>query len=81
MTRKQPNIYSYSIYLIYIYIYDKIRLYDVPQSAREAMHVYEIYRKMTDYMYENVINTVCCVGRVEIQIEKGRCTADTDSIV
>ena len=38
-----------------------------------------------------VINVVCCVGRVEIQIEmvgvlpntdrKGRCTANTDSIV
>ena len=29
------------------------------------------------------INVVCCVGRVEIQIEiqKGRCTANTDSIV
>ena len=28
------------------------------------------------------INVVCCVGRVEIQIEiqKGRCTANTDSI-
>ena len=29
------------------------------------------------------INVVCCVGRVEIQIEiqKGRCTANADSIV
>ena len=29
------------------------------------------------------INVVCCVGRVEIQIEiqKGRCNANTDSIV
>ena len=29
------------------------------------------------------INVVCCVGRVEIQIEiqKGRCTANMDSIV
>ena len=28
-------------------------------------------------------NVVCCVGRVEIQIEiqKGRCTANTDSVV
>ena len=30
-----------------------------------------------------IINVVCCVGRVEIQIEiqKGRCTANTDSMV
>ena len=29
------------------------------------------------------LNVVCCVGRVEIQIEiqKGRCTANTDSVV
>ena len=29
------------------------------------------------------VNVVCCVGRVEIQMEiqKGRCTANTDSIV
>ena len=29
------------------------------------------------------LNVVCCVGRVEIQIEiqKGRCTANTDSMV
>ena len=31
----------------------------------------------------HVINVVCCVGRVEIQIEikKGWCTADTNSKV
>ena len=30
-----------------------------------------------------VVNVVCCVGRVEIQIEieKGWCTANTDSMV
>ena len=33
-------------------------------------------------LQSTVINIVCCVGRVEIQIEikKGRCTANTDSI-
>ena len=35
-------------------------------------HIYFIY-----------LNVVCCVGRVEIQIEisKGRCTANTDIVV
>ena len=34
-------------------------------------------------VYIFYINEVCCVGRVEIQIEiyKGQCTANTDSIV
>ena len=38
------------------------------------------YLDKKHYMY---INVVCCVGRVEIQIEiqKGQCTAKTDSMV
>ena len=38
--------------------------------------------KLTSNKY-TVINVVCCVGRVEIQIEiqKGRCPANTDSMV
>ena len=41
---------------------------------------YSIIEYFGIYIYE--INVVCCVGRVEIQIEiqKGRCTANTDSI-
>ena len=43
---------------------------------------YQYTVKIIQYIIR-VLNEVCCVDRVEIQIEieNGRCTANTDSIV
>ena len=51
-------------------------------NCRILMTSYENNLLYTVQLYI-ILNVVCCVGRVEIQIEiqKGRCTANTDSMV
>ena len=41
-------------------------------------HFYVMY---TTGSADRGLNVVCCVGSVQIEIEKRRCTADTDSTV
>ena len=52
-----------------------------PYQSRYYIYIYSISASF-DYKYN--INVVCCVDRVQIQVEilkSGRCSANTDSIV